>query len=240
MAVGTTGANTALLDSMDETVTGPGADRLRPASAPYFSLNTIAGRIAMEYAVKGWNLTLTSPRTAGLEAVLAGARAGAARRSDLLLAGSVETPLPPHNAGHAVSEAGSAILVIEPRASAAARSATAYGTCRVAPFFLPHPAGSAPQAVTGALARLLTPGGPVPATRLIAEDGPVAAAVAGQLRSLGSDVTLTPPGAGTLLPMLHIASALARGTAPHLVATASQDGTCALALVSPEPHRNPA
>jgi 3-oxoacyl-[acyl-carrier-protein] synthase II len=119
MAVGTNNGNTALLEAMNETVTTSGADRLSPASAPFFSINTIAGRVAMEQGVKGWNLTLTTPMTAGLETVLAGTRAAVAGRCDVLLAGATEASVP--GLAESDCEAGAAVLVMEPRQAALAR-----------------------------------------------------------------------------------------------------------------------
>ncbi|MER5748857.1 beta-ketoacyl synthase N-terminal-like domain-containing protein [Streptomyces sp. NPDC002088] len=241
MAVGTNNAVTALLDAMDETMTTSGAEKLSPATAPFFATNTIPSRVAMEHGLKGWNLTVTTPQTAGLEAVLAGTRAVTAGRSTMFLAGAVEEALPPHQPGHDISEAGAAVLVLEPRAAAAARGRTGHGTCRVVTFFLPHASPTAPvashtarQAVGDAFARLLPDPEAAPPTRLIADDSPVGTAVAEQIRSLGAEVDVVPPGAGALLPMLHVSRGLARPGPPHLVATACRDGSCALALVSPE------
>lgn len=241
MAVGTNGAVTGVLDAMDETIGTFGADRLSPAATPFFAVNTIAGRAAMEHGLKGWNLTLTSPQTAGLEAVLTGTRAVAAGRSAMFLAASVEAALPPHQPGHDISEAGAAVFVLEPRTTARARGRIPYGVCRVVTFFLPHVSSSAPvpahlakRTVHEAFTRLLPGQDATPPTRLIADDSPVGTAVATQIRALGAPVEVVPPGAGALLPMLHLARGLARPGAPHLVATACRDGSCALALVRPE------
>ena len=235
MAVGTNVGIVGLLDAMDETVTSASADQLSPASAPYFSVNTIAGRVSMEYAIKGWNLTLTSPRSAGLEAIMTGARAVAAGRSTLLLAGAFEARVPRHHGGVDVSEAGASMLVLEPRSAAADRGAKSYGSCAVATFFVPDDTAVGGEALH-LVKRVITDTSTPPlAASLIADDSPVSTAVAEQLRSFGLDVDITPAGAGALLPMLHVAHGLARGGDPHIVATASGDGTCALAVLRPEP-----
>ncbi|GHC40235.1 beta-ketoacyl synthase N-terminal-like domain-containing protein [Streptomyces cinnamoneus] len=239
MALGTNSGIAALIDAMDATITDAGAERLSPATAPYFSINTLAGRVAMDHGVKGWNLTLTSPRTAGMETLLAGARAVAAGRSAVLLAGSTEAPLPVHHPGHALSEAGAAVLFLEPRAAAAARGATPYGTCRTATFFLT----TAERTVHEALARLVedagAPDGTTLPARLICDPCPAGTALAGHLRRLGVPADIVPPGAGTLLPFLHLTRGLARPGPPHLVAAASSDGACALTLVQPLPTPRP-
>lgn len=226
MALGTNCGIAALIDAMDETVSGPGAERLSPATAPYFSINTLAGRVAMDHGVKGWNLTLTSPRTAGLESLLAGARAVAAGRSALLLAGSTEAALPAHHPAHARSEAGAAVFVLQPRPAAADH----YGTCRTVTFSLP---AAGPQ-LEETLIRLLKAAPAPDAALLVADTSPVATALAGHLRHhLGVPTDTVPAAAGTLLPMLHLARLLSRPGLPRLLATASPDGACALTLVHP-------
>ncbi|MFI9237450.1 beta-ketoacyl synthase N-terminal-like domain-containing protein [Streptomyces sp. NPDC053079] len=239
MAVGTNNGIATLIDAMDETISGPGAARLGPATAPYFSINTLAGRVAMDHGVKGWNLTLTSPRTAALEALGAGARAVVAGRSDVFLAASTEAPPPRHAPGRGVLEAGAAVLVLEPSAQAAARGATAYGTCRTVVFFLPADASRtvARRTVDDALTRLLAPQGHdgPPPVHLVTDTCPVGTALAAHLRDVGARTRAVPAAAGTLLPFLHVIHALTGQGPPRLVATTSPEGTCALTLVRPHP-----
>jgi 3-oxoacyl-[acyl-carrier-protein] synthase II len=159
----------------------------------------------------------------------------------MLLAGAVEAPLPQAHNDHAESEAGAAVLVLEPRGAATARGVTGYGTCRGTNFFL-SPASldtaaasqRAKQTVTDALSRLLRPNEPGPSAHLVAGEGPVGAMVAEQLRACSPHVEIVRPRAGSLLPLLHVASVLARGDGPALVATACQDGSCAVTLVRPQ------
>ncbi|GAA0419200.1 beta-ketoacyl synthase N-terminal-like domain-containing protein [Streptomyces luteireticuli] len=227
MALGTNSGIAALIDAMDETVTGPGAERLSPATAPYFSINTLAGRVAMDHGVKGWNLTLTSPRTAGLESLLAGSRAVAAGRSTLLLAGSTEAALPAHHPAHADSEAGAAVFVLQPRSRSRADH---YGTCRTVTFSLP---AAEPQ-LEETLIRLLKDAPTPEAALVIADASPVAATLARHLRDdLGIPTDTAPAAAGTLLPVLHLARALSRPGHPRLLATGSPDGACAVTLAHP-------
>ncbi|WP_282961702.1 beta-ketoacyl synthase N-terminal-like domain-containing protein, partial [Streptomyces sparsogenes] len=74
-AVGTNSAAASLHDAMDRTVIETGAAELSPATAPYFSINLFGSRLATEHHLKGFNLTFTSPRVAGLEALQNGGRA---------------------------------------------------------------------------------------------------------------------------------------------------------------------
>ncbi|MBZ6476172.1 hypothetical protein K9U14_22815 [Streptomyces griseocarneus] len=60
-----------------------------------------------------------------------------------------------------------------------------------------------------------------------------------QLRTLGLRTDFLPAGSGTLLPVLHIAHGLTAPGPPHIVATASPDGTCALTAVHPQPPTDP-
>ncbi|MBH1934183.1 3-oxoacyl-ACP synthase [Streptomyces sp. AV19] len=226
MALGTNSGIAALTDAMDATVTGPGAERLSPATAPYFSINTLAGRVAMAHGVKGWNLTLTSPRTAGLETLLAGARAVAAGRSMLLLAGSTEAARPAHRPARSGSEAGAVVFVLEPRPRAAAH----YGTCRTVTFSLP----AAEQRLEELLTRFLKNAPAPEAALLITDTFPLASALAEHLRHrVGVAADTVPAPAGTLLPMLHLSRALSRPGPPRLLAAISSPGSCALTLVHP-------
>ncbi|MEU1819310.1 beta-ketoacyl synthase N-terminal-like domain-containing protein [Streptomyces roseifaciens] len=243
MAVGTNNGIAGLIDAMDETITGPGAGRLSPATAPYFSINTLAGRAAVEHGIKGWNLTLTSPRTAGLEALQAGARAVAADRADLLLAGSTEALLPRHTPGHAASEAGAAVLVLEPSAQAATRGAVSHGTCSTVTFSLPAapPQGRARQqdrarqTVADALTSLLAPRtlDHPPSVRLVTDACPASTTLGALLHDLGCRTRTVPAGMGTFLPLLHVIHRLAGGGPPRIVATAAPGGACAVTLVRP-------
>ncbi|MDT3399149.1 beta-ketoacyl synthase N-terminal-like domain-containing protein [Streptomyces sp. B1866] len=136
-AVGTNSAAAALHDAMDRTVIGAGAAELSPLTAPYFSVNLFGSRLATEHALKAFNLTFTSPRVAGLEALQTGLRAVAAGRAGWLLAGATEEALPPHEPGAKTSEAGAVALVLEPARAVAARGGLPRGRVAVRTFFLP-------------------------------------------------------------------------------------------------------
>ncbi|MBX6769550.1 MAG: 3-oxoacyl-ACP synthase, partial [Actinomadura rubrobrunea] len=132
MTVGTDAAIAGLLADMDRAVLDDGVDGLGPATAPYFAVNAIAGRVSVEHAFKGFGVTVTSPRVAALEAVQIGARAVAAGRASLLLAAAVEEPADGRD-----DEAGAIALVLEPRTSARTRGARPYGICQAQAMLLP-------------------------------------------------------------------------------------------------------
>ncbi|WP_431774988.1 beta-ketoacyl synthase N-terminal-like domain-containing protein [Streptomyces cucumeris] len=239
-AVGTNSAAAALHDEMDLTVLSAGADALSPATAPYFSINLFGSRLATEHALKGFNLTLTSPRTAGLEALESGARSVRLGRASWLLAGATEEALPEAQAEACLSERGAVALVLESTEQVRARMGRGYGHCRVRSFFLaPHTAagpGGADRVrvrIGAALASMCT--GPVPEHHVIAvvDESPVATAVAA---ALGPAASLVRAGAGSLEPLLQVAGALAGLTSPVAVVTAAREGNLAVALLTPPEH----
>ncbi|MDP9609769.1 beta-ketoacyl synthase N-terminal-like domain-containing protein [Streptomyces demainii] len=136
-AVGTNSAAVALHHTMDRTITATGAEDLSPALAPYFSVNLFGSRLATEHDLKGFNLTFTSPRVAGLEALQAGRRAIATGRARRLLAGATEEALPEGEPGADRPESGAVALVLEPASAARNRGAAALGRVAVRSFFLP-------------------------------------------------------------------------------------------------------
>ncbi|MEU3402845.1 beta-ketoacyl synthase N-terminal-like domain-containing protein [Streptomyces sp. NPDC006670] len=238
-AVGTNSSAAALHEAMDRTVLAEGAAALSPVTAPYFSINLFGSRLATEHGLKAFNLTVTSPRVAGLESLATGARAVAAGRAAWLLAGATEEALDPAHAGHADSERGAVALVLEPLESVRARGGRAYGHCRVRSLFLPprtaaagRGAQRARQLIDAALAAWGA--GPAGAARVIAvlDGSPVGRAVA---EALGPGAETVPAGAGALEPLLQAAGALAALPGPVLLVTAAAQGNLALALLTPPP-----
>ncbi|GGQ06445.1 beta-ketoacyl synthase N-terminal-like domain-containing protein [Streptosporangium pseudovulgare] len=230
-AVGTNCAASALHARMDRTIIDAGAGDLSPATAPYFSINLFGSRLATEHALKGFNLTLTSPRVAGLEAVQAGSRSVALGRASWLVAGAAEEPPDPGEPGDG-GEAGAVALVLEPAGAVAARGGHALGRCAVRTAFLP-PAGP-PDELARRAERLLEPvlgwSGRVP-VRAVVDSSPVGTALAGAL-SARAEMTEVPAGAGCLRPAAEVAAALT-WDGPTLVATAAAEGNVAFALVTP-------
>ncbi|RNG07753.1 beta-ketoacyl synthase N-terminal-like domain-containing protein [Streptomyces botrytidirepellens] len=240
-AVGTNSAATALHHAMDRTVTGAGAGELSPATAPYFSINLFGSRLATEHDLKGFNLTLTSPRIAGLEALQTGARALAAGRASRLLAGATEEALPEDEPGADTSEAGAVALLLEPAAAVAERGGRAYGRIAVRTFFLPPSlaastggAGAAAEALRDALAALgHRPGTPLTFTAVL-DGSPVGEAVGEAVAAAAPGAERVPAGAGCLAPMARVAAALRnRPDHAHAVVTAAAEGNTAVCLVTP-------
>ncbi|ANZ39743.1 hypothetical protein BBK82_30580 [Lentzea guizhouensis] len=92
VVIGTNSAVSPLHADMDRTVVHASSDDISPAFAPFFSINLIGSRLAPEHGLKGFNVTVTSPRIAGLEAIEIGARAVALGRARWLLVGVTEAP----------------------------------------------------------------------------------------------------------------------------------------------------
>ncbi|MFI9152079.1 beta-ketoacyl synthase N-terminal-like domain-containing protein [Streptomyces sp. NPDC053367] len=238
-AVGTNSAAEALHEEMDRTVLTAGANALSPATAPYFSINLFGSRLATEHALKGFNLTLTSPRVAGLEALENGARSVRLGRASWLVAGATEEALPDTDPDAGLSERGAVALVLEPTDQVRARKGRGrgYGHCRVRSLFLPPQTAAAPEGAQRARARLdaalaALGTGPVAEHQVIAvlDDSPVAAAVAG---AVGPTARLVRAGAGSLEPLLQVAGALAELSGPVVVVTAAREGNLAVALLTP-------
>ncbi|KUJ66213.1 3-oxoacyl-ACP synthase [Streptomyces albus subsp. albus] len=237
-AVGTNSSADGLHAQMDATVLETSAEDLSPLTAPYFSINLFGSRLAIEHALKGFNITLTSPRVAGFEALGIGARSLTLDRADWLLAGATEEALPGSVPGAAASEAGAVALVLEPAAAVAARGGRALGRLAVRTGFLPPAAAQgadgaalARELVADALTALggsLDQGLPVTA---VVDDSPVGKAVAA---ALGEAAERVPAGSGCLAPVLSVAAALTGEAAgPRAVVTAAAEGNVGVCLVAP-------
>jgi 3-oxoacyl-[acyl-carrier-protein] synthase II len=227
VAMGTNGAASALHHEMDRTVITSRAEDLSPILAPFFSINLFGSRLAVQHALKGFNLTITSPRVAGLEAIEIGARSLRLGRSTLLLAGATEAPANPAEPGAGPPEAGAVALVCEPPEAAAARGGRVYGRCRVRTCFVPPcQAGDA----TGTLRGLVDGSAPLLA---VLDDSPVSTAVAAALRQAGP-FERVPVGSGCLEPMLRLADLLT-GEWPaseQVLAVATGHGNVAVARLT--------
>ncbi|MFF7654492.1 beta-ketoacyl synthase N-terminal-like domain-containing protein [Streptomyces sp. NPDC007983] len=242
-AVGTNSAAVSLHHAMDRTVVGAGgAGALSPVTAPYFSINLFGSRLATEHDLKGFNLTVTTPRVAALEALQTGVRAVAAGRASRLLAGATEEALPEGEPGADTSEAGAVALLLEPAAAVAERGGRAYGRVGVVTFFLPpgpaapaDGAGAAAEALRDALAALgHRPGAPLTVTAVL-DGSPVGEAVGEAVaEALGDGIERVPAGAGCLAPLARVAAALRHPTEhAHAVVTAAAEGNTAVCLVTP-------
>ncbi|MGW0783125.1 beta-ketoacyl synthase N-terminal-like domain-containing protein [Streptomyces sp. NPDC002913] len=241
VVVATNHAATHMLDGMDETVTRAGSAGLSPALAPYFSINTYAGRVATEYATRAFAVTLTSPAVAGLDALVFGAASMARGRAGALVVGATEAELPDSHRAYGDAEAGAAVLVLEPASAARERGAAVHGTVRARTLCVPawepaaQSAGPPPgEQLATALTALLGGVDPESVTvHLVVDDSPVAELLARVVKPCG-----TPRharlGAGCLAPALQLVESLASGGGHHLVAVATATGQIGLALVTAE------
>lgn len=245
-AAGTNSGVAALHDQLDRTVVDANADDISPLTAPFFSVNLLASQLSLHHGIKGFNLTLTSPVVAGLEAVEVGSRFVAMGRSRVLMAGATEAEVRGEAPGTGSDEAGAAVLVLESADAALARGARVYGSCRVRTLFLP------PQVLTRGGDREAARNVVIDARRALGDGAaelPVAAELDGSLVStvvkeaLASGPALVHETrnhrgdrphseAGCLGPTLHLAGTLARGQPDHLYAVATGEGNVALVRIS--------
>ncbi len=244
-AVGTNSAASALHDTMDRTVIQGHADELSPATAPFFSINLFSSSLSTQHGLKGFNLTVTTPRIAGLEAAEVGLRALRLGRCSALLAGATEAPATPAEAPAAYPEAGSAVLLFEGREAALARGATIYGSCRVRTCFLPprllataDGRRMAGEVLGRALAQLGCRPEPL-RVHLELDASLVGATVLGCLARLGygtEGAGAAEPGAGCLEPVLRLTHLLAVADEQLVSVTAAASGHVALAWLCPWPQ----
>jgi len=236
--IGTNSATDSLHADMDQTILAVGANGLSPATAPYFSVNLFGSRTAMEHSLQGFNLTLTSPRVAGLEALQVGLRSLRAGRASWLLAGVAEEE--PGDSRSDTAEQGAVALTLESAGRVRARGGEELGRLEVRTFFLP-PSVAATDVGRQRLDRLLAltrrsgADGRFPEVRAVVDDSEVSEAV---VRSLGADLRRFPAGSGALEPMLQVSEALrSRGEAITVIVTAAAQGNVAVARISPaSPH----
>ncbi|MFB6889894.1 beta-ketoacyl synthase N-terminal-like domain-containing protein [Kitasatospora sp. NPDC056327] len=236
LAVATNNALAPLFGTMDDTVVHSDAGRLSPALAPYFAVNVVAARLAAEQSLKAFNLTVTTPAVAGVEALQHAMRALRLGRADLVLVAAVEDHLAPGTPGEGESEEGAVALVLESRPAALRRGAPAQGTLRAATTFLPPTAGratpapdapgpdDAPGALRHALADLLAAvdAHPPAPLHLVLDSSPRARATAARLPAAAGTAAA---GAGCLRPLLDAAQPLtARTGTGRLVLAATAHG----------------
>ncbi|MDG4786424.1 beta-ketoacyl synthase N-terminal-like domain-containing protein [Micromonospora sp. WMMD1102] len=234
VVVGTNNGVAALHDEQDRTVIAEHASELSPVTAPYGAVNVLTSRLSMEHGFTGISLTLISPLVAGLESVQVGARAFAAGRATMLLAGAMEQAVPAPEA--AAPEEGSVILVLEPPERARARGVTGYGQVSVRTLLLPpHGLAAGPTrnravAVVREAASSLG-AGQVPVHALL-DDSAVGELVAGAMPA-GVDLVRDagPPAAGSLTPMLRLADRLRAGDGDSLLVTAAGTGNVAMVRI---------
>ncbi|SBU98601.1 3-oxoacyl-[acyl-carrier-protein] synthase II [Streptomyces sp. Ncost-T6T-1] len=235
--VGTNSAVAALHADFLDTVRREGADALSPMSVPYFSVNLVTARLSTEHVLKGFNLTVTSPRVAGVEALHLAGRELAAGRSSVVLAGAAEAPDP--RPGDAEPEAGATLLVLRPGGGPVPAGGAVLRT--VLRFLPPRAlAASEGRALAEASVRealeALGAAGPAPCeVELLADPSPVGDTVARVLQAwCAGRAPVTPERsgarAGALAPVVRLAERpLPAGGGGRLVVVASREGNVAFA-----------
>lgn len=122
VAIGTNFAAARPLARFDRTVLEEGAHALSPAEAPTFSVNIPASQVSLRYGLQAFNLSLTNPVVAGLEAMLTLAAAIRSGRAAAGIAGATEQ-LPDLPAAHPAASEGACCFLLEPAARAHVRGA---------------------------------------------------------------------------------------------------------------------
>ncbi|MFJ2609937.1 beta-ketoacyl synthase N-terminal-like domain-containing protein [Streptomyces sp. NPDC087425] len=240
--VGTNSAVAELHSVIDRTTRTEGANFVSPMTAPFFSVNLVGARLSTEHLLKGFNLTVTSPRVAGVEALHLAAHEVAGGRAEVVLAGATEAPDP--YAADALPETGAAVLVLCPRALARPGT-TLLRSCLL---FLPPRALStatgrerAERIVVSALDSVTAglDGADAIDVRLVADGSPVARAVSDAVRGQrGPDVcpATEVPRAGSLEAVALLAEGVRSGCGrARLVVTAAREGNVAIAMTTTKP-----
>ncbi len=231
--VATNNVSAALMEELDSTIILKGAEELPPSLTPFMIMSLFASRLSMEHEITGFNLTVNSPVTAGLEAIQIASRAIAAGRASAVLVGAVEEALSPTQFAGTGSQTGAVVLACE----SAGTGATGYGTCRARSAFL-DPAQTGDAAVAAAFGQLI---GADPPDQIdaVVEDSALGAAAVRWLERLAGEVEVvvvpTPMHAGCLVPLQRVAGLLAQHhptRTRRAVLAAGGQGTIALAELS--------
>lgn len=232
VVVATNSATSALHGTMDRTVIEHDASWLSPATAPFFAVNLFGSRLSTEHAWQAFNVTLTTPRVAGLEALQAGARAVVLGRADWLLVGAAEEALDAPEPGAEQSESGAVALVVR----RGGPGVPGYGRCRVHTGFLdPRVAASAagvPAArslLDRAYARLGIDTEDPPPVSTVLDDSPVGASIAA---ALGPHPRPAAAGSGCLAPLARLAELLTTGAGPALLIAGAAEGNVGVAFAT--------
>ncbi|MBT2491896.1 3-oxoacyl-ACP synthase [Streptomyces sp. ISL-96] len=244
-ALALNGGFAELFDTMDRQVAvDDGAAALSPATAPYFAVSLLGSRPAAELGLKGFALTLATPRVAALEALEAGSRAVAAGRCDVLLIGAAEHRVPGALTGGCApgppdgrspdgveAEQGSVALVLEPQAAADARGARVHGTVRARSLFVPPGRPLPGDLIAGALERLGAP--PALDVHCVLDDSEFSDRIADAVAAATGtgSLTTTPAGPGSLAPAVRLVRLLTGPPGARLLVAATREGHAALALV---------
>ena len=253
VVIGTNFAAARPLARFDRTVLDEGAHALSPAEAPTFSVNIPASQVSLRYGLQAFNLSLTNPVVAGIEAMLTLATALRTGRAAAGIAGATEQR-PDLPTAHPAPGEGACCFLLEPAARAQVRGVRpaaelAGGFSRFLPGGPEPPPPAGPDSPTGGrwaaavgrpLIRLLTGStgklpvavlpGPLPA-------GPLLAYCTAVCEPLGVElVGVDYPGADgslfTVSPLLAVAGLIEEHRG-GLVLCASGHGHVAAAYLRP-------
>jgi hypothetical protein len=176
---------------------------LSPRYVPNFSINLLAAYPSIKYGYKAFNITLTTPWSAGLDGLIQGAWAVSRRHASAVIAGAAETP-DPSSSGRRHG-ALATLLTASPGTAATSKSSSMLAACRGQVFDqtdLRHVA----QRWRGQLARMRSANAEPVSLRIIAQsDSGLALAL--ELASLldmpiaETLEVLAPPLAATLEPL---------------------------------------
>jgi len=136
VSIGTHDSVGVLHRRFDDALRTEGIRGLSPAELPGFSVNTAASHLAITHASHGFCLTLTNPLTAGIEALLHGARAVRAGTVARVLAGATEDTDP-----GATVHPGACVMLLTTAAGLPAQDDTPPAVVGGCTGFLSAPAG---------------------------------------------------------------------------------------------------
>jgi len=246
VVLGTNFAVWSVLADMDATILRNGADQIRPAEAANFSVNIPASQLSIRYGFHAFNVTITTARIAGLEALALGTECLRRGRARMVLAGAVEGRAPEALQGYfsaPIAEGAACLVVLELLSAARERGARVHGEVGPSLFrFWPAVLGgpSSPEAdggSDGALAALIGPeadplhlfeaGHGCPRCERLT--GIVAAAAASAGRTVERHVLSDRFGeCSTVSPMMQVVDLCRSGLDAGLVVAASPQGHAAL------------
>ncbi|HEY0168568.1 MAG TPA: beta-ketoacyl synthase N-terminal-like domain-containing protein [Jatrophihabitans sp.] len=241
VAIGTNFAAAPVVARFDRIVADEGADAISPAEAPAFSVNIPASQISMRHGLRAFNLTLTNPMVAGLEAVLTMRSALLRGRARAGIAGAVEER-PADTAAEAIGAGaageGACCVVLERADDAAPRT----GPEVAGGFSVFAAPGLDPVALLGARLDALLAGatGPLPYAppagsfrlRDQVDDACRSWAKQAGIELLEAELTGADGRDFTVSPLLQLAG-LAAAPAGGLVLAASPHGHVAAVLLRP-------
>ncbi len=238
VVVGSNFAALAMNRRLDLGLAAAGIDGISPMEAPTFSVNVPASHVSIDCGCRGFNITLTNPVTAGLEALAVGAAAIRRGRAALVVSAAVEEAAPAELGLDRQVAEGACALVLESHAEAIAQGRRPYAVLsRTGDAMLPDRA-AAVDVVGGWLASRPVADAPVyvcgPAGREDIAAGIRAACAAAAVAPAPSPF---PACHGALAPLVAVA-AVAATTGRGLVLAVDLRGHASMVVVD-RPDANP-